>query len=262
VPSDHPFISFGVNAEDVVLHRALADVTSGRYVEVGPEHPTEPSATRAFRERGWNGLTVDSGVPGRLDAVLGERLRPDDDIHFMVVDARGSEQGVLAGVDLRRWRPWVLVIRAIAPDTGQQTHGQWEDLVLAAGYEHCLFDGVFRFFVAAERAIRLRAALSYPANVLDDFVPHRWRSLEEEVTRLRDAHADVVEQLTHWRGEVLARWSAAAASPAGPSTGSAGRGSHEVVRLKEELAAMRATVSWRVTAPLRAVQQRRLREWR
>lgn len=263
MPSDHPFISFGANAEDVVLHRALADVTSGRFVEVGAEHPDGRSATRAFRERGWNGLTVDSGVPERrLDAVLDEQLRPEDEIHFLVLDAQGSEQSVLAGVDLHRWRPWVLVVRAIAPDTGQQTHGQWEDLVVAAGYEYCLFDGVSRFYVATERADRLRAALGYPANVLDDFVPHRWSTLEQELAQLRDEHADALDQLAHWRGDVLARWSDAVASPAGASASSTGRGTHEVVRLKEELAAMRATVSWRITAPLRAVQQRRLREWR
>jgi FkbM family methyltransferase len=331
VPSDHPFISFGENAEDVVLHRALGEVTDGRYVEVGAHRPTQSSVTRAFYDRGWSGVAVEpvaefvetfrrlrprdavvqaavtdadvqsvtihviegtglstldediaeghrsSGratteetVPARrLDAVLDEQLRQGDDIHFMVVDTAGSERAALAGVDLRRWRPWVLVVGATAPNSSQQTHQQWEHLVLEAGYEFCLFDGVSRFYVAAEHADRLQPTLSYPANVRDDFVPHHWNELDQELTaardelaRLRSAHDDVLEELVSWRGDVLARWTDAVGASAGSTAGSTGRGTHEVVRLKEELAAMRATVSWRITAPLRAVQQQRLREWR
>jgi hypothetical protein len=205
-----------------------------------------------------------------MDAVLDEHLREAGDIHFMVVDTAGSERTVLAGVDLRRWRPWVLVVRAAAPNSSQQTPHQWEHLVLDAGYEFCLFDGVSRFYVAAEHAGWLRPALSHPANVLDDFVPHHWNELDQELTaardelaRLRSAHEEALEQLVHWRGAVLARWSDVVGASIGASDGaSAGRGSHEVVRLKEELAAIQATVSWRITAPLRALQARRLREWR
>jgi FkbM family methyltransferase len=327
VPSDSPFISFGQNAEDVVLHRALGEVATGRYVDIGANHPTHDSVTRAFYDRGWSGIAVepvtefveafrrarprdtvvqaavtdnDAGtvtlhviegtglstlddsiaeghrttgwateeatVPARrLDAVLDEHLSPGDDIHFMVVDTEGSEGAVLAGVDLRRWRPWVLVIESTAPNSTQQTHQKWEHLVLDAGYEFCLFDGLSRFYVAAEHADRLRPALSYPANVLDGFVPYRWQAHEQELTATRDelaelrrTHEDVLEQLVRWRGAVLARWTDAVEA----SAGSSGGGSHEVVRLREELAATRATVSWRITAPLRAVQERRGRGWR
>jgi hypothetical protein len=194
-------------------------------------------------------------VTRRLDGVLDEHLRPEDDLHVMVVDGAGAERTVLAGVDLRRWRPWVLVVRATAPNSPQQTHEQWEHLVLDAGYEPCLFDGVSRFYVAAEHAARLRPALSIPANLHDDYVPHRWSGLEQELTATRD-------ELVRWRGTVLARWANAVGASLGTSAGPGGRGSHEVVRLREELEAIQATVSWRITAPLRAVRQRRLREWR
>lgn len=325
MPPVPPFISFAQNAEDVVLHRALGDVTQGRYVEVGANHPTESSITRAFYDRGWAGIEIepvgefadafrterprdtvvqvavtDSGeqtatlhviegtglstledgiaeghrasgwtveeqtVPARrLDEVLEEHLRPEDAIHFMVVDTEGSERAVLASVDLRRWRPWVLVIEATEPNTTTPTHEQWEDLVTGAGYEFCLFDGLSRFYVAEEHADRLRPVLSYPANVLDAFVRFHCHRKEQalnaaqtELSRLRSRHEEVLDQLIRWRGAVLARWSEAAGVPG------SGGGGHEVVRLRTELEAMRATVSWRVTAPLRAVQERRLRGWR
>lgn len=261
MPSDHPFISFGRNAEDVVLHRALGEVADGRFVEIRAGDPTEASVGRAFSDRGWTGIALSAAEvrSRRLDDVLAERLGQGEEIQFLVVDTAGSEHAVLAGVDLRRWHPWVLVVRATESESGRQTHEQWEPGVLDAGYEFCLFDGVSRFYVAAERADALRAALSYPANERDRFVPSRWQALGDELTRLRAAHDDTLEQLDRWRGRVLARWSEVAAGSAGTSSG---RGTHEVVRLKEELAAMRATVSWRITAPLRAVQSRRLREWR
>ena len=107
-------------------------------------------------------------------------------------------------------------------------------------------------------------------NRVSEFVPSRTHELEQELAEaraelaaLRAELAEARAEVVRWRGEVLARWAEAVASPSGGTSGvPSGRGSHEVVRLKEELDAMRATVSWRITAPLRAVQRQRLREWR
>jgi hypothetical protein len=224
----------------------------------------EAEIAEGHRTAGWS--TAEETVPARrLDDVLDAHLRPGDDIHFMIVDTEGSERAVLASVDLRRWRPWVLVVEATAPNTTRPTHGQWEDLVLAAGYEFCLFDGLSRFYVAAEHADRLRPQLSYPANVLDNFVPYHWHRREQELAsvhaelaQVRRARDEALFQLTRWRGTVLERWTEAVGTFGPPG----GRATHEVVRLRQELDAIRSTVSWRVTAPLRAVQERRLRGWR
>jgi FkbM family methyltransferase len=198
-------------------------------------------------------------VPARsLDDVL-ENADTPEDIHFMVVDTEGTEADVLASIDLTRWRPWVLVIEATEPLTTTPSHHSWEPRVLEAGYELCLFDGISRFYVADEHAERLRHQLSYPPTVLDGYTPYHWHRREQEFAHLRARHEEVLEQLIRWRGTVLARWNDAV----GASTGSVGgAANHEVVRLREELAATRATVSWRITAPLRAVQERRIRGWR
>jgi hypothetical protein len=199
----------------------------------------------------------------RLDDILAEHLKPSDDIHFMVVDVEGSERAVIDSLDLGKWRPWVVVVEATAPNSTEQTHERWERQVLDAGYELCLFDGLSRFYVAEEHAADLRGALSVPANPLDSFVSYTDRRLVDEIARLRAEleesaqlrarHDELLEEVIRWRGAALTRWAEAA------GVGGSNRPSHEVVRLRNELAATHSTVSWRVTAPLRAVQSRRLR---
>lgn len=53
------FVSYAQNFEDVILHRVLADVERGTYVDVGAQHPIRDSVTRAFYERGWRGINIE-----------------------------------------------------------------------------------------------------------------------------------------------------------------------------------------------------------
>lgn len=315
-------MSYAQNREDVVLWRALHDVTPGRYVEVGANEHTKHSISRAFYDRGWSGIEIepvpalagafrearprdtvveaaitsaevdeitlhlipDSGlstlrddvgaeharsgwpveelqVPARrLDAVLDEHLDEGDDIHFLVVDTEGAEQAVLESIDLLRWRPWVMVIEATAPMSDHRTHEQWEGLVLGAGYELCLFDGLSRWYVAEEHP-ELRSALDHPACVLDHFVTQRLHEAEQRAAHLGVANEQLVDQVIRWRGQVMTHWATAAAS-AVHQPGAGGVPSQEAARLRAELDELHQTVSWRVTAPLRSVRSAQLRRSR
>ena len=70
-----PFISHGQNSEDVVLWRALRDLETGFYVDVGAGDPEEDSVTYAFYERGWSGINIEP-----LDKHFGKlkQARPRD----------------------------------------------------------------------------------------------------------------------------------------------------------------------------------------
>lgn len=292
--SDEVFQSYAQNGEDVVLWRALRHVVNGRYVDVGANDPSYLSISKAFYDHGWRGITVEpshhyaqlhrdqrpgdrvvevavasragsvtlheideSGLSTLVDEIrdqhqtkgwkvrevvvptitLNEILDAAGwqglDIHFITVDVEGSEGDVLASLDLGRWRPWVLVVESTAPNSTSETHAAWEPGVLAAGYRFCLFDGLSRYYVADEHAEKLAHDLSYSPCIFDSYQGHVERGL---VNALESATAD------------SARWRAVAVEC------QEGAGS-EIVQLREELTAVRSTLSWRVTAPLRALHR-------
>lgn len=126
------------------------------------------------------------------------------DIHFLKIDAEGSELDVLLGMDFTRFRPWVVVVEAIAPVSQTITVEKWEDLLLAANYHHAYFDGVNKFYVSAEK-IHLASQLAVPPNVFDKFelaATVRERQAREELQRSHNELAAVNEWL---RAEISRR---------------------------------------------------------
>jgi hypothetical protein len=228
-------------------------VSNGRYLEVGVNHPCTASVGKAFSARGWTGRTVEPDQATRsLESVLRQANWAGEDIHFLAVHTDGSERAVLESIDLTLWRPWVLVVEATAPDT-QSTRHLWEGLVLEADYRFCLFDGLSCFYVAAERSTQLGEALSYPACALDNYTPLAQRQCEDRATRaesLADERATeirtLVEEVVRWRGQAVAGW----ASAISQSSEMARRG--EAQALRQRIAELEASTSWRVTGPLRS----------
>ena len=70
-----PFVSYAQNFEDVMLHRALRHVTKGFYIDIGADHPTDLSVTKAFYERHWRGINVEPLASSHAHFV---RERPGD----------------------------------------------------------------------------------------------------------------------------------------------------------------------------------------
>ena len=207
---------------------------------------TDPGVAADQRARGWQ--TVETVVPQvRLDAVVAEHVPDGEDIHFLLVDVEGAEKAVLGSLDLSRVRPWVLVVEATAPSTDSPTHGAWEEDVLAAGYRFCLFDGLSRFYVAEEHA-HLAPRLSYPASPADRAIIHRDQETADRIAALeRDLHLSEAD-LVRWRGVALDGW-ATVQGHTGTTNGI------EAAELRAEIQRVHATLSWRVTAPLRQVRR-------
>lgn len=74
------------------------------------------------------------------------------EIDFLKIDVEGAEGDVLAGLDMRRLRPKVICLEAVAPGTMAPNWSEWEPVLLDANYEFVLFEGLNRFYVARENA--------------------------------------------------------------------------------------------------------------
>ena len=95
-----------------------------------------------------------------------------EEIDFLKIDVEGAEADVLAGLDLSRHRPQVIVVEAVNPDNPGADVSAWEPALIEAHYEFALFDGLNRFYVAAERP-RLRTR--FPTAPSDwHVVAHLW----------------------------------------------------------------------------------------
>ena len=243
-----------LDADEVVLHEIAGTGLSTIEGDIAQRHASRGLAVaeRTVPVRRLDELVADAG------------WGPDDPVHLLVVDTEGSELAVLESIDLRVVRPWVLVVESTAPASDRPTHAAWEGIVTGAGYRFCFFDGLSRYYVADEHADALGHRLSYPPCALDDFDTRQVRQLtqerdearadaartREELTATQERVAGLVAEAVRWRTAALTRWAQAAGGASAYSVNS------ELGQLRHEVEAMRRTVSWRVTRPLRAVRSR------
>jgi FkbM family methyltransferase len=112
------------------------------------------------------------------------------DIHFLKIDVEGAEHRVLAGMDFRQYRPWIVVVEATLPNSQQESYTEWEPLLLEHGYRFVYFDGLNRFYLAEERAM-LSPRFNAPPNWFDHYVRYSEASLHE---RYQAAERELAEK--------------------------------------------------------------------
>lgn len=195
-------------------------------------------------------------------------------VHFLKIDVEGLEGAVLRGMDFHQWRPWILVVEATRPQTRITNHDEWEPMVLEAGYRFSYFDGLNHYYVAKEHP-ELMDAFKIPPNVFDDFnlrVGHVFSyPLTEFQVRMHDLelnayYADLRTQRAHaYRDELEAklremeeklleteRKFREKEERLSAERAQVDASARETERhLSAELAAVYASTSWRVSAPVR-----------
>jgi FkbM family methyltransferase len=167
----------------------------------------ERAVAEAHRAEGYE--LAELTVPVRtLAAICAEYVTGP--IHFLKIDVEGFEGEVLQGMDFERWRPWVLVIEATLPNSRETNHETWEPLVTSERYRFAWFDGLNRYYVAAEHP-QLLDAFGVQPNVFDAFISYHleqaWaanKAAREVATGLeqRVARSD---ELRAWSDEMRAR---------------------------------------------------------
>lgn len=160
---------------DINLHVAVSDhAGEATFYEMDQISTLE---TR-FANRHSEHLTGQYTVPLMTLAQICEQHAPND-IHFLKIDVEGHEAAVIRGADFARFRPWVMVIEAKEPNNlDASTHGEWEQMVLDAGYTFAHADILNRYYVANER----RNLLQYFSLPADDYrrANDIWRIMELE----------------------------------------------------------------------------------
>lgn len=127
-----------------------------------------------------------------LNSILEQHLVGD--IHFLKVDVEGAEKDVLKGLDLSRFRPWIVVVESTEPLSQQENFEEWESLIVDFDYEMVYFDGLNRFYLAVEHR-ELAAAFATPPNVFDDFITlSQWQD--------RSAYGDLKAKYARLEGEL------------------------------------------------------------
>jgi len=121
----------------------------------------EPALAQMHKDAGMDvrSQTVKSRT---LSSICEEHVQ-DRPIHFLKIDVEGHEETVLRGMDFSRWRPWIILIET--PWNRDQT---WEHLVIDAGYQSILFDGINTYYLAEEH-LNLKPAFDIPPCNLDEF---------------------------------------------------------------------------------------------
>jgi FkbM family methyltransferase len=248
------FISYAQNFEDVMLARCFP-TAHGFYVDVGANDPEIDSVTRAFYERGWNGInieplasnfarlqenrprdinlqlalgdkdgtitfyeigrwhgysTTDAEIAAqhrrdglqviehttplrRLASVLDEHARGKS-IDFLSIDVEGGELSVLAGTDLTRHRPKVILAESRLPvtinmvdrffDVPDRTD-DYAKFLKPFSYRLAYRDGLNAFFVA-EECKDLEQHFLFPPGVADHLIhAASVRPYKEQIAKLR-----------------------------------------------------------------------------
>ena len=154
------------------------------------------------------------------------------DIHWLKLDVEGLEKAVLES-----WRdstilPWVLVLESTRPLTQEESHEEWEQLLLNKGYGFVYFDGLNRFYVSPNH-LDLAKAFSAPPNFFDNFV----LTTSQPFCKLVAIQAQQAETKAQ-QAETKAQQAEAASN-----------------ELLAQLQAVYASSSWKITRPLRGIKR-------
>jgi FkbM family methyltransferase len=169
-------------------------------------------AERAAVERSVTTTAIEVATRTLNDIWL-EHVSNGQPVHVLKIDVEGSEDDALAGIDLHRHRPWVIIVESNLPDTRIQSF-EWEPRLTSASYVYVLYDGLNRWYLANEHE-ELAEHFAVPVCLFDHVV--RFEHIERE----RELVAQVEQQRV------------------------------ENQQLRSTIEDLRASTSWKITSPMR-----------
>ena len=140
-------------------------------------------ASAVYKNRFLNNRTVieKKVLVTTLNKILDEYVR--EEIQFLKIDVEGYEKPVLEGLDLSKWRPWILIVEATIPNSTVTNNEFNESNIISSNYSFVYFDGLNRYYIANEHP-ELHEPFSAPPNVFDYFIPFNQIKLNKEIEAL------------------------------------------------------------------------------
>jgi FkbM family methyltransferase len=174
----------------------------------------DPEIAKRHQDAGYSAVQTAVQVMS-LDAILDRYAHKP--VHWLKLDVEGLERSVLESWRTSACRPWILVIESTKPTTQEQSHADWESLVVEKGYSFAYFDGLNRFYVHRDHH-ELLVSFSAPPNIFDGFVlsgsaSQSFYQLVADIALQAEARATQAEALivvmqnsTSWRLTLPLRW--------------------------------------------------------
>lgn len=104
---------------------------------------------KSLKQKGFE-FTITKAMVRKLTNILIENCHVKD-IHFLKIDAEHHEKEVLEGLDLLKFRPWVLVVESTHPTTQDACYFEWEYIILNKKYVFFTENSINRYYLANEK---------------------------------------------------------------------------------------------------------------
>src|SRR5450759_317606 len=225
--------------DETVLQLALSDKEGTLELNALPDTGlstfNDAYAHRHQKEHGFNVRRI--RVPTlTLTQVLQEHAGKD--IHWLKIDVEGYEAQVLKGWDSKHIRPWIIVVEATVPLSQTEAYQTWEQYLTKSRYSFVYFDGLNRFYVAAEHR-ELAVHFKSPPNVFDEFVLNGTASsmLCRKVIAERDDNAKLV-------AAAYGHQTGAMETELATQRGQTAQREHELIAARRQVNALEAKTQW------------------
>ena len=198
--------------DDINLQMALAENVGERTFFSFPGtglSTLDPTVARQHRDAGLEFIELIVRVGCLADIC---NLHASANIHFLKIDVEGAEAAVLAGADLNKHRPWIIVIEVNKPNSLDKNYSAWEHIILNARYHLVYSDGLNNFYVSEEKLSDLSPKFAEPISIFDDFVSVTMLRKALAVHKSGQQIAELSDEFYRVRAQVSAEYNMALAA--------------------------------------------------
>jgi FkbM family methyltransferase len=106
-----------------------------------------------------------------LDKLWNDMELSEQEVHFLKIDIEGLEEKAISSNNWKKNRPWIVVVESTLPNSPEETHFEFDKILINNKYQLAYCDGLNRFYVSEEHS-DLLPMFKYPPNPFDKFLKY------------------------------------------------------------------------------------------